>query len=158
MRCVCLDFKPAFCEDMYSIPPKKNETKSLEDSFVGVLNHQFNETRRRNNPFARRSSNINRNTQKSRLPSANRVRELVLGVPTMHSNVVLLPILEVKPLVTSQKKGENINDLIQNIRKLHLSNSDTTIRKSRSRLRDPTSSSRLRSTTRPKTRPIVPRK
>jgi len=151
----CVYFKPAFCEDMYSIPPKKNETKSLEDSFVGVLNHRFNETRRRNNRFARRSvtPNKNRMVRKNELPSSNYVRELVLGVPTMNTNAVYLP------LEPSRKQNENkLNTLVRDIKKLHLSNSDknisntTTTRSSRSRVRDNTLSSQLRSTSRTRSR------
>ena len=138
----CAFIKPFFCKDKYS--STKDEHEILDSSFFGVLDHTFYETRRRNNPFARRSDspNKNRTVRKNELPSSKYVRELVLGVPTMNTNVVYLP------LEPYRKQDKNkINTLIRDMNKMGLYT-----RRSRSRLRDSTSSSRLRSTARDRSR------
>jgi hypothetical protein len=124
----CVYFKPSFCEDMYSIPSKnKTEFKALQDSFVGILNHQYNETRRRNNPFARKHPNQTiGNTRKT--------------VPIKNPSVFFFPLKESASLpinITrkSRIKPElKINNLVRSMGNISL-NSHNVRNTTRSRVR-----------------------
>ena len=101
----CAFIKPFFCKDKYS--SNKSETEILDSSFFGVLDHDFYETRRRNNPFARKQSRTSQRTTRTKvlplLPSAS------------------IPILKNTTRSYSRKKEAEINNLIQTIRNLQLS-------------------------------------
>jgi hypothetical protein len=111
----CAFIKPFFCKDKYS--SNKSDTEILDSSFFGVLDHTFYETRRRNNPFARKQS-IHRTTRKSLFPSTKQNPELVI-LPLRSS--ASIPVLKNTTRSFSRKKEAEINNLIQTIRNLQLS-------------------------------------
>jgi len=95
----CAFIKTFFCKDKYD--SNKDEDELLDSSFLGVLDHRFYETRRRNNPFARKP----RITQKNVLPLLSSAS---------------VPILRNTTSRFSRKKEEEIKDLIQKIKTMML--------------------------------------
>ena len=133
----CAFIKPFYCKDKYS--SNKTDNEILDSSFFGILDHRFYETRRINNPFARKQTTRTgqRNTRK-------------LFLPVVSSSSV--PILKNTTRAYSRKKAAEINDLIKNIRTLQLSlpdngrNSQVTRSNSRSRVINNTATSSPRKT------------
>lgn len=113
----CAFIKPFFCKDKYD--SNKDEDELLDSSFFGILDHDFYETRRRNNPFARRNSSYS--------------HRITRKVPFRSSSSV--PMLRNTTRKSYRKKEQELDDLIQNIKTMMLESQSSTAIRNRSRSR-----------------------
>ena len=116
----CVYLKSKFCDDVYS--RGKDEDEALDESFVGILDHKFYESRRKNNPFARKSPSRIRTTRKLLNP-LTRSTELLVPISTPVSTLksTAATVKKLLPHI-SPKKSAELNKLVRDMSRMTLRN------------------------------------